>query len=164
MATEVTKYNYPTTQFFIAVWVSFHHISVCSVFKNMVVRVCTWTPPFHRHVSLSLKWLMGLHTVWIHCEPELNQTTFPMQSRSGMGRQALHHCKLLLPVVAEDWRRATSWWTSLTAKMRVSMLCRVVPSNGWDVYQCELLRSEKVNRKSQKKNISSTLHCQHKDI
>lgn len=57
---------------------------------------------------------------------------------------APYHCKLSLSAVAGDWCWAAScsWWTSLTARMRVSMLCRVAPSNGWKVYQWELLRSE----------------------
>lgn len=55
------------------------------------------------------------------------------------------HCKLA--PMADDWLWPTSrsWWTSLTARMRVSMFSRVLLANGWQVYQWELWRKEKKN-------------------
>lgn len=97
--------------------------------------------PFQRPASLSLKWL-SVSTASIYCE--LFSIREGFCCGEGRGQTASHHCKLSSLVAAEDWRWAAccSWWTSLTAEMRVSMLCRMVRSNGWQVYQWELWRSE----------------------
>lgn len=51
------------------------------------------------------------------------------------------HCKLSAPVAAEGRRLVASVRTSLTARMRVSMLSSVARSKGWEVNQWELSRS-----------------------
>lgn len=50
------------------------------------------------------------------------------------------HCKLSPPEEAEERRLGASVRTSLTARIRVSMLSRVARSKGWDVNQWELWR------------------------
>lgn len=51
------------------------------------------------------------------------------------------HCKLSPPAAAEDGRLDASDRTSLTARIRVSMLSKVALSRGWEVNQWELSRS-----------------------
>lgn len=103
-------------------------LCLCSV--SPVLKTC-WPPS---------KWLMGVRTAVIHCEPFGIAGGFCCRESRVWKSRALHHCKLSSPPAAEDWSWvfSSSWWTSLTAMMRESMLCRVVLSNGWEVYQWEL--------------------------
>lgn len=68
------------------------------------------------------------------------------------------HCKLSPPVAAEDGRLDASVRTSLTARIRVSMLSKVAPSRGWEVNQWELSMSRNEYKHVKKTIAINTVH------
>ncbi len=132
MATKVTQYSYPT------LWKFLKFVLLRDKVPSLVFFL------FCLPLLVS-EWLMSVRSALFSLWTVWHWRSFLVRRRSCAGRQwAPRHCNLSAPAAAADWCWAASrsCWTSLTAKMRESMLCRVVPSNGWEVYQWELLKSD----------------------